>query len=1019
MRGFVARLFLPCAGLLLCVLVAAAGAADLDDTIVVKINPNAQQGSAIPPVIADLLRSAVGSDYTVVESTRDGAVKLKLPAPLSLDRLRSVLNPIRDHPAIIYASSSQRASLGTKSLTVGRADGVNDRPVSRLIVRYRDHVSSASLPGNRRTAALRLGRIEAIAGTAVAHERYTSRGEQLVRFVAPVTPTRAALIAQALEQDVDVEYADPDYWVYAALTPNDPSFNSAAGQWHLKSPVSEPGGANLPGAWDRTTGSPTIVVAVIDSGILFGHPDLSGRILNGIDLITSVDSNDGDSRDLDPSDPGDWRYAGKCGPGDPAQDSSWHGSHVAGTIGAASNNGMHGAGINWNSKILPVRVLGRCDGTVADINDAIVWSAGGSVVGAPNTSTPAKVLNLSIGGGGQCGASTQNAINGAIGAGAVVVVAAGNENENASFHWLSSCNGAITVGANQRQGFKSEYSNFGTAVEITAPGGGYDYPSGQWNGIWSTVNASTTSPIGGSGYIIDTMQGTSQATPHVAGVASLMLSVDPSLTPAQILSRIQSTARPFPTGGPTCDTVSNPRPPNSAWYSCQCTTAICGAGIIDAAAAVAAAVPPAPSMPGIGTVVSNPYGTLSVIGGTLIGTSISALQPGAVIQLGGIAGTAGSYLAIDFQGFNVGAGKSLTIRSGALGQHVYLYNADTSTSTVSGIVQTQNNGASPAPTLYLQNPNGITVSSSGAVVGPTGLVVDTLGSSWTIGKNLVNQGLIDGGNYLDLYSARITGGGAFKGNDFFLGTFGNINNPTNGAYFLDNGLQLYPSSGASVGLTLSAYGTAPQVMNLKVNGSANVWMPSAWPAGTTAPTNNGTVQPGYMLPTGTLFPAFGGGSMIIQVSGALSLYSGPTNDFVFPGGIVFKSAGTLDVNGVVVNNGWTGSGQSFQGVFFESPNIVSSVGNFSVFTNNLNWINFSTFPHAPVRSSQLAPFTGGLSYKVSDSVAPHINTYSTLINTVTLPGFDVHQNFDNVLMNGEGNGEGISTKSAVHRRVQA
>ena len=167
---------------------------------------------------------------------------------------------------------------------------------------------------------------------------------------------------------------------------------------------------------------------------------------------------------------------------------------------------------------------------------------------------------------------------------------------------------------------------------------------------------------------------------------------------------------------------------------------------------------------------------------------------------------------------------------------------------------------------------------------------------------------------------------------------------------------------------------------MKVNGNATVRMPSAWPAGSSLPPNNLPVPPGGSVPPGTPAPGFGGGSMIVQATGTLTLVNGGTNDFVFPGAIVLKSTGDLNVNGVVVNNSWTGAGQSFQGVFFESPNIVSSPGNIQVLTNNLNWVNFSTLPHAPVRTWQLVPAgNGSLSHLAADSVAPHRNTYSVLI----------------------------------------
>jgi hypothetical protein len=272
------------------------------------------------------------------------------------------------------------------------------------------------------------------------------------------------------------------------------------------------------------------------------------------------------------------------------------------------------------------------------------------------------------------------------------------------------------------------------------------------------------------------------------------------------------------------------------------------------------------------------------------------------------------------------------------------------------------------------------VVAGGAISAAAGLTLDTLGSTWTTGQTLVNQGTIDGGSGLRLLNAKVNGGGAFKGNAIFVGTFGNANNPVNGAHFLANGLQLSPSSGNAVALTLNHYGASPQVLNVKVNGNASVSMPSAWPGGSTSPPNNLPLPQGGTRPPGTPDLGYGGGSMIVQATGALSLASATTNDFVFPGSIVLKAGGDLDLNAVVVVNGWTATGKPFQGVFFESPNIVSSGGNIQALTNNLNWANFSTMPHAPVRTWTLVQLgNGSSSYATADTVAPHVNAYSILI----------------------------------------
>jgi subtilisin family serine protease len=226
--------------------------------------------------------------------------------------------------------------------------------------------------------------------------------------------------------------------------------------------------------------------------------------------------------------------------------------------------------------------LGKCGGYTSDIVDAITWGSGGTVAGVPANINVAKVLNLSLGGGGPCASTEQAAITAAIGRGTVVVISAGNTNTNASNNSPGNCLGNITVAATQRQGIKASYSAFGTSVEIAAPGGGRNFPETPTitrNLVISTINTGATVP---SSFSYAGYNGTSMSAPHVAGVASLMLSVNPALTPAQVLSMMQTTARPFPVvGGATC--------PSS--FSCNCTTSLCGAGLLDAGAAVAMAVP--------------------------------------------------------------------------------------------------------------------------------------------------------------------------------------------------------------------------------------------------------------------------------------------------------------------------------------------------------------------------------------------------------------------------------------------
>jgi serine protease len=361
-------------------------------------------------------------------------------------------------------------------------------------------------------------------------------------------------IARRLNGRPDVEYAHPNYILYIAdramlaqdVTPNDPRFSD---QWHYLNngggTGESPGGVGLPQAWDASTGDASVVVGILDTGILPGHPDIAGsaNLLAGFDMITDPSTgNDGDGRDNDPTDPGDAVGPNECFPGSPALPSSWHGTHVAGTVGVGiTNNGVGVAGINWNAGVLPVRVLGKCGASTSDINDAIRWAAGLPVPGVPNNPTPARVINMSLGTppGVPCSAapSTQAAINDAVAAGAAVVVAAGNDAVDASQVMPASCNNVITVAASDARGrLVTRYSNFGTTIEIMAPGGDVnrdDSGDGNPDGVLSMVQ-------GGYAYY----NGTSMAAPHVAGVAALWLATDPTLTPAQVLAELEANALP-------------------------------------------------------------------------------------------------------------------------------------------------------------------------------------------------------------------------------------------------------------------------------------------------------------------------------------------------------------------------------------------------------------------------------------------------------------------------------------------
>jgi serine protease len=440
-------------------------------------------------------------------------------------------------------------------------------PTDQIIIRYKRSTEADMQP----SFTGQLERLSQIAGVSLQYNRPMSGNAHVLRLPESLPLNKVQEIAARLSTLPDVEYAEADQIMQhtldlnnpalepdirpLGLTPNDPLY---VNQWHY----SGTWGINAPTAWNITTGLSSIVVAVLDTGITT-HLEFTGRVLPGYDFITQVSmANDGNGRDSNPSDPGDWVVANECGNNNLAKNSSWHGTHTAGTIAAKGNNGMGVAGVNWQSTILPIRVLGKCGGFTSDIVDGMRWAAGLAVNSVPANPTPAKVLNLSLGGSGACSATFQNAINTIITGGVVVVVSAGNSSIDASGQQPANCNGVITVAATNSIGARASYSNFGSTVEISAPGGDSSAH------VLSTYNAGTQGP-GSAAY--GYMSGTSMAAPHVSGVVSLLLSLKPALTPAQILQILRKTAKPFAVG------VTN-----------SCTTALCGSGIVDAGAALAA-----------------------------------------------------------------------------------------------------------------------------------------------------------------------------------------------------------------------------------------------------------------------------------------------------------------------------------------------------------------------------------------------------------------------------------------------
>lgn len=442
-------------------------------------------------------------------------------------------------------------------------------PTTRFIIKYKESATDG-ITGALPTSVGQQRKAEQMQRRA---ERLSSHGGENIQFVREMALDNRAvfragrklsdketqLMLALLAQDDEVELVEEDALLQTSFTPNDTQYSN---QWHYYETT---GGLRAPAAWDKATGQ-GVVVAVLDTGYR-PHIDLNTNLLPGYDMISDAFiGNDSNGRDSDARDPGDWTNAGECGNGQPTsfRGSSWHGTHVAGTIAAVSNNSRGVAGVAYNAKVVPVRVLGKCGGYTSDIADGIIWAAGGTVTGVPANPNPASVINMSLGGGGVCAATTQNAINQARSRGAVVVVAAGNSNANANNFNPGNCNGVINVAATTRQGGRANYSNYGTSIDVAAPGGQMTSANDP-GGVLSTYNTGSTTPGSDSyGY----SQGTSMAAPHVAGVAALIKQVKPAATPDEIETILKNTARSFPAA---------------------CSG--CGIGIVDANAAVMAAMP--------------------------------------------------------------------------------------------------------------------------------------------------------------------------------------------------------------------------------------------------------------------------------------------------------------------------------------------------------------------------------------------------------------------------------------------
>jgi serine protease len=522
----------------------------------------------------------------------------------------------------------------------------------RILIKLRD--STAPRVAMTSDAAAR-DRIDALAvrrATPMRYVRTLYNGAHTVRLNHWTQGAELTALVARLATDPDVEMVSPDRLKHAARTvPNDPRYGANNGdpaaaftqQWYLMTPTTTLVSAiDAERAWDLSRGAASVPVGIVDTGVLFRHPDLGtvangGKLLPGYDMVgadnaatsppfTFYVANDGNGRDADPTDPGDWINTADLtspatkaiftgtGVNCPVSPSSWHGTLVSGVIGAATNDGIGIAGVGWDTRVVPVRALGKCAGYDSDILDGMAWAAGlpiqfpdPTAQSAPANPNPVKIINLSLGSPTTCSSFYSSLISQLSAMNVVVVAAAGNSSGSngagGAVTEPANCPGVIAVAALRNTGTKVAFSNFGAEVAISAPGGNcVNLQPPCLYSIVSTINTGTESASDSEMAYVDGNQpqvaysghtfagggvfGTSFSAPMVSGVIALMWAANPGLTATQVASMLKTSARPFPPAGtvPVCP-ASDP-----TTGECSCTQSTCGAGMLDAYGAVMSAL---------------------------------------------------------------------------------------------------------------------------------------------------------------------------------------------------------------------------------------------------------------------------------------------------------------------------------------------------------------------------------------------------------------------------------------------
>jgi serine protease len=554
----------------------------------------------------------------------------------------------------IAGGAGPTLSLAADSVLFRHAD---PNATDQVIVKWRESgVAAVQLPSIEQRAA----RLRAVSGADVQPVHNLYGRVDVLRVERPMTASAMGPLLAQLRVDPGVEYAEPDGWRFIEQNtldtlPNDPHFvagsdanGSWLGQWYLlPSSSTTPSAISATTAWQTTTGASSVIVAVIDTGIISAHPDLASKLLPGYDFVscdqgntagsaqcsasgsaaTYYFANDGQGWHADASDPGDWISAADvalslfqnagCTTTAP---SSWHGTKVAGVIGAITNNGVGIAGIAPETMLLPIRAIGVCTGRVSDIAAAITWAYGGAVTGVPTNPNPANIINLSLGAPTACSATEQDAVSAAIAVNVLVVAAAGNA--GGPVNAPANCSGVLSVAGLREAGTKVGYSSLSStaaAVSMAAPAGNCINTTSTEPceySIETTSDAGATTPSSTPGFYTYALLnpsylngadnadnaanvGTSFAAPMASGVAALMLAQSPTMNPSQLIARMQSSALGFPSSSSStstqCQLAATTTDANGNYTDtsqnaeCVCTTATCGAGMLNAASALQAA----------------------------------------------------------------------------------------------------------------------------------------------------------------------------------------------------------------------------------------------------------------------------------------------------------------------------------------------------------------------------------------------------------------------------------------------